>query len=378
VSAAAAHERIAYYSRAVALDSTFGVAWAGLALMHTALYYDERPTVEEATAAADALARAQSLIPGRPETQIALAMYELGVRRNPERSRAAAEAGLALAPDNVPLLSAASAVDRNLGNWTDALAHAERAARLDPRSPRAAFDVGTTLLYLRRYPEANAALDRALSLNPGAIGLTEFRTISSLGQGDSTGAKAVIHQALAHTDTTAIIAFFASENGLYWVLGDTLERRIASLGPSAFGDDRAAWAAAQAEAAWSLGDMTRARAYADTAARVFDVQLRTAPDDDLLHAMRGLMLALRGQKASAIEEGERGVTLAPLRENAIRGLYTEQLLAQIYTVLHEPNKAIDHLETLLRVPSFLSAARLRIDPTWASLRQNPRFQRLTA
>jgi eukaryotic-like serine/threonine-protein kinase len=378
VSTTVAHERIAYYSRAVALDSTFGAAWAGLALMHTALYYDERPTVEEATAAADALARAQSLIPGRPETQIALAMYELGVRRNPERSRAAAEAGLALAPDNVPLLSAASAVERNLGEWTAALDHAQRAERLDPRAPRAAFDVGTTLLYLRRYPEANAALDRALALNPGAIGLIEFRAISSLGQGDTVGAKAVIHRALTHVDTTALVAFFASENGLYWALGDTLERRIAALGPDAVGDDRATWAAVQAEAAWSLGDSTRARAYADTAARLFDVQLRTAPQDDLLHAMRGLMLAFRGQKTSAVEEGERGVALAPLRENAIRGLYTEQVLAQIYTVLNEPDKAVDHLETLLRVPSFLSPARLRIDPTWAPLRPNTRFQRLTA
>jgi serine/threonine-protein kinase len=378
VSVAAAHERIAYYARAVSLDSTFGAAWAGLSQMHTALYYDERPTVEEATAAADALARAQSLIPGRPETQIALAMYELGVRRNPERSRAAAEAGLALAPDNVPLLSAASAVERNLGQWSAALEHAQRAERLDPRAPRAAFDVGTTLLYLRRYPEANAALDRALALNPGAIGLVEFRAISSLGEGDVAGAKAVIQRGLAHVDTAALVAFFASENGLYWVLGDTLERRIATLGPDAFGDDRAWWAAVQAEAAWSLGDSARARAYADSAARLFDVQLRTAPQDDLLHGIRGLMLAFRGQKKSAIEEGERGLALAPLRENAVRGLFTEQLLAQIYTVLNEPDKAVDNLEILLRVPSFLSPARLRIDPTWAPLRSNPRFQRLTA
>jgi hypothetical protein len=68
----------------------------------------------------------------------------------------------------------------------------------------------------------------------------------------------------------------------------------------------------------------------------------------------------------------------PVRTYAVTGLYDEQVLAQIYTVVNQPNKAIDHLEALLRVPSFLSPARLRIDPTWGSLRGNARFQKLTA
>jgi TolB-like protein/tetratricopeptide (TPR) repeat protein/tRNA A-37 threonylcarbamoyl transferase component Bud32 len=377
MSVTVARERATYYARAVSLDSTFGAAWAALAAMHTALYYDDRPTVEEATAAADALARAQALIPGRPETQIALAMYETGVHRNPERARAAAEAGLALAPDNVPLLSAAARVERNSGLWDAALAHARREALLDPRSPNAAFDLGTTLLYLRQYHDAIAALEHAMSLNPGAIGLIEFRTVASLGQGDTVGAHAVIHRALTHVDTATVVSFFAGENGLCWALGEALERRIAALRPADFNDDPASWAAALAEAAWSLGDTTRARAYADTAVLAFDVQLRNAPLDDLLHLRRGLMLAFRGQKAKAIEEGERGVALMPVRTYAVAGLFDEQLLAEIYTVVHEPDHAIDHLEALLRVPSFLSPARLRIDPTWASLRTNPRFQKLT-
>jgi serine/threonine-protein kinase len=377
VAPAMARERATFYTRAIALDSTFGAAWAGLSLMHTALYYNDRPTVEDATAAADALARAQALIPGRPETQIALSMYEAGVHRNPDRARAAAEAGLALAPDNVRLLATASSMARSSAHWDDALAYAQRAELLDPRSPQAAFDVGATLLYLRRYPEASAALGRAMALDARAIGLIEFRTLASLGEGDTAGARAVINRALAHLDTAAVLAFFASENSLYWALGDALERRTLSLGSDAF-DDRATWAAVRTEIAWSLGDSALARAYADTATRAFEAQLRTAPQDDLLHVMHGLMLAYRGRKPEAILEGEHGVALMPVRADAVTGLYDEQLLAQIYTLVNEPDKAIDHLEALLRVPSFLSPARLRIDPTWAPLRANPRFQKLTA
>jgi len=39
---------------------------------------------------------------------------------------------------------------------------------------------------------------------------------------------------------------------------------------------------------------------------------------------------------------------------------------------------LDQLEPLLKMPHYLSPGWLRIDPTWARLKDNPRFQRLAA
>jgi hypothetical protein len=53
-------------------------------------------------------------------------------------------------------------------------------------------------------------------------------------------------------------------------------------------------------------------------------------------------------------------------------------LARIYTVVGQPDKAIDQLEALLKTPYFLSPGWLRIDPNFAPLHDNPRFKRLVA
>jgi hypothetical protein len=50
-------------------------------------------------------------------------------------------------------------------------------------------------------------------------------------------------------------------------------------------------------------------------------------------------------------------------------------LARIYILTGEPNKAIDQLEALLKMPYYLSPAWLRIDPNFDPIRTNPRFKK---
>jgi hypothetical protein len=50
----------------------------------------------------------------------------------------------------------------------------------------------------------------------------------------------------------------------------------------------------------------------------------------------------------------------------------------MYILLNEPEKALDRLEPLLKMRYDLSPGWLRIDPMFAPLKGNPRFERLLA
>ena len=62
----------------------------------------------------------------------------------------------------------------------------------------------------------------------------------------------------------------------------------------------------------------------------------------------------------------------------MNGPYQVHLLARIYLLAGEREKALDLLEQLLARPYYLSPGWLRIDPTFASLKGNPRFEKLAA
>ena len=206
--------------------------------------------------------------------------------------------------------------------------------------------------------------------------MIESQAVVYLMQGDLAGARAVIKAAPPTLAETALVAYFANYNDLYWVLDEEQQQLVLRLTPSAFDDDRAVWADVMMQTYWLRGDKTRAKAYADTALAELSEQLKKVPNDPQRHLFSGLALAYLGRKDDAIREGTRGAELAPLSRDQTNGAYGQQQLVRIYLLVGENEKALDMLEPLTKIPFILTPGYLRIDPTYAPLKGNPRFERL--
>ena len=367
-----------FYRQAVELDSGFVRSWAQLARAYALIHFFVTPTPQVAQQARDAAEHAQSLGGLGAEGPLAISAYHLYVRRDSRKAIAALQSGLRRHSHSVELLELASEAEQGVGRWEAALEHVRRAAVLDPRSAGTWRRVTAILTNLRRYRDAHEALDRALLLAPASLDIIRERAMLAIAEGDLDAARTAVREGLRAAEPAALVAFFAWYEDLYWVLDEPEQKLLLTLPPSAFDGDRALWAIVRAQTHYLRADRTQTRLYADTASLVFGEQLRATPDDAQRHLFRGLALAYLGRKAEAMSEGERAVQLAPVSDDAFLGPYVQHQLARIYLVVGEPEKALDQIEPLLKIPYYLSPGWLRVDPNFAPVRSNPRFQRLIA
>ena len=369
-------QAIAAYEQAVALDSTFMQAWAQLARAKAALYSSGAATSRLAEETRRAAERARALVPTRPEGHQALGAYYSFVLGDKARGYAQDSTALALAPNNAELLGTVGFDEVTLGRWKVARDHLEQAARLDPRSGTTADQLGGLYLNIRLYPEAERALDHGLELVPANLFVRVDRAVVALAQGNLAQARAVLNAAPKEVDPTALVAFVGNYSDLVWVLDDAQQQLLLRLTPSAFDDNRSTWGTVLAQTYALRGDGAKAQVYADSARLAREEQLKTTPEDAQRHVFHGLALAYLGHKTAAIQEGQRGVALRPISRDAYIGPYIQHQLARIYLLVGEPEKALDQLEPLLKIPYYLSPGWLKIDPNFAPLRGNPRFERL--
>ena len=366
------------YEQATALDPNFALAWSRLARTYGLMYTNGVPSQETGELTRRAAERALALSPDRSDGHLALGDYYSEVLVDFRRAADEYAEGLRRSPSDVDLLNAAAINLQSLGQWDSALVSLGRAVTLDPRSVAPGRRLGFTLMRLRRYPEAIAATDRVLALAPDNIGVIETRAMIELGKGDLAAARAVISAAAPRLEPTALVAYLGNYWDLYWLLDDAQQQLLLRLTPSPFDDDRSAWGIVLAETYQLRGDSLRTRAYADSARLAIEKILESTPNDAQRRVFHGLALAYLGRRAEAIREGEKAAALLPVSRDGFTGPYIQQLLVRIYMLTGEKEKALDHLEPLLTVPYHLSPGWLRIDPTFAPLKNEPRFQKMVA
>ena len=124
------------------------------------------------------------------------------------------------------------------------------------------------------------------------------------------------------------------------------------------------------------GDTTAARAAFDSALVLLDSIGSVLPEDNRVHAARGLTLAGLGRRPEALREAGWLQQSEIYRGDAHARPDLAESRAQILAQSGEVDAALDEIEQLLARPAVLSVHTLRLDPRWDPLREDPRFQRL--
>ena len=369
-------EAVSYYEQAIALDSTFALAWSRLSQLHSRIYFS-LPTQRGRDAARIAAERAQQIAPGSAEAHLAMGDYYNNVLADQARARAEYELGLKASPNFVELQVSSAETERALGHWDTAVARIRQAIRLDPRSGRANASLAAHLLWLRRYPEAMTAVDQAIQLTPNGLQPRMTKAMIYLAQGDTVGAREVIFATTKEVPPTVVAAYFGVQWDLYWALDRQMQEVLLRLGLRGFDDDEGSRASVLAAVHHLHGNLAAARAYGDSAHRLYAAQLAELPDENYMLALDAVALAYAGKRDEAIRSGERSVELLPVSKDAYSGAYNLHQLVRTYLILGEKEKALTATRQLLANPYFISPGWLRIDPTFAPLRGDPRFEALT-
>ena len=365
-----------FYEQAVALDPGFAQAWAAMAVTNSLLYANSTPSPGVAERARVAAEKAMALAPNEGESYRALGFYKKSVLADLPGGLEEFKKGRQIAPGNVNLMRNEASAEMSLGNWNRALELMQEVRRVDPRSVSVHRLLGTILVYLRRYSEARAALDAALALSPDDVSVIGLHVISWLGEGNLDAARADVATFSKTVEPTELLAHLAYSEEVAWVFTVEQQQLLLRLTPAAFDDDRGSWGLRLAQVLWWKGDNTSSRKYAEEAQNAFAAQLRNAPDNAFLRGQLGLTLALLGRADDAVRECQRGVELAA--KDSVNEPGFLLYLAESYAFTGQPEKAVETLERVLRVPYPVSRAWLTIDPNFDPIRKNPRFQKLVA
>jgi TolB-like protein/Tfp pilus assembly protein PilF len=156
-----------YYERAVELDPAFALAWSGLAVARFAPYtgaQDRSPEV--AAASRKAIDRALALQSDLPEALGARANWERHVNGDYTAVRRDLARAESLQPPTAELRILQTWLERDLGNWDKAYRHAREALALDPQNGGNAFGLALSL-YAERgdYLEADRLAARATAIS---------------------------------------------------------------------------------------------------------------------------------------------------------------------------------------------------------------------
>ena len=375
---------------AIDRDPKFALAHSLASRWHAELYWfghdKSRARLTRAKTEADTALRLQ---PDLGDAHLAMAYYHYFGFHDYDRAREELELACCATPNDSEVFDARGAVSRRQGQWDVAVDNFEKAWQLDPRNPSVIWNLTETYTALRRYGEAERAIESGLALNPQAQFFPLARaTINLRRDGDVEPLCEALRNTPHDFEPGGSVTLLAIRACLIRRDYEGAAERLAASTHSNFNDTGLGGFAGMIDGysfpkAWYHGLVARALGETEKARTAFEVTYHEVYAD-LMHwtdhpkasAMLGLVEAARGNKSEALQYAQRAVELLPVSRDAFDGPILETNLAVVETQVGDIDAAIARLTKLVSLPNGPTPATLRVEPEWDPLRGDPRFQKL--
>jgi len=369
------------YELALTLDPSFALAHAALSEVHGTNYHvrwDHSPS--RAARQREEAEVALRLAPDLPQAHLAMASWYYQAKRDYPHALSELRIAVDGLPGDAETWARIGRVTRRMGNWSEAVTAHEKSTQLNPRSAWLIRELGVTYLWMRRYAEAVTAFDRASSLDPS----TKFPwLLKGLTYAHWQGQLDTLRAALRSWKWSPTGEFSTNTalDLIYWDRRADSMVQVSRTAPAGVFDSQDHFLPASLYAAWAhqlRGDHPAARAAFDSARAFLDSTLALHPDDERMHAARGLALAGLSRREEALREARWLQQSVPYREDKYQGVLLVEARAQILAQVGDADAALDEIRRLLTEPSLTTVHTLRLDPRWDPIRHDPRFQALLA
>ncbi len=364
------------FERSPVLDPQLAQSHAYLSIIHSCWYhekYDRSP--EQLARIRKATDRALELNPDIPESQLALGYYYYYGLADFDRALDVFMRALEKFPNNSDLLHAVGLVHRRLGNFEASAEYFERGLNIDPRYALISLSLDELYCFLRDYEKAVYYGNHAISLAPDQSVCYESLAYTYwIWNGDLEKSKGVMDR---------IPSAVGSYSNIYYrFLQEIFERDydgafdVISGATREVCEDELLYLPKPLMRAYVYdlrGEPDKAIEYYESARKLLEEKVAEDPDDARFRMSLAFVYAGIGRKEDAVREGESGIKLCPVKEDAVAGQSFLEDLARIYTRAGEYDRAFDQIDHLLSIPSMFSVTMLKIDPRFDPLRETPRY-----
>jgi tetratricopeptide (TPR) repeat protein len=232
---------------------------------------------------------------------------------------------------------------------------------------------------MRRFDEARSSAARAVALAPTSLTIAAVPPTVELAAGNLPAAQHALRGAMGNIARDRFLAFMGNYGDQGWMLEEADQQRLLELGVDAFGGDRFAMTTTKALQYWWRGDSTKARLWADSALREIRKELRAEPNDPQRRMYFAQLLAIHGERnaaLSALSDAKKLINEGPNRMAENNGGFLAYVAARTAIAVGDREQALAWIRETLARKIYVTAPRLRLDPSFKALRGDPRFEEI--